>query len=527
MFASIGVRNLASTLAAVVLLAGAPALAQQPDINVQRFEASPHEGDMMAIRTATQPTSDGPSGGLFLTYTKDPLRLVDNRFDPVQTFQLVDNMLTADLFAAWSFWRSLSVGLNVPVALYSKGASGFQGAAPADATGLGDLRLSLRYLIVPRAAEGFGLGIEALVGFPTATSGTWAGDANVTFTPRVIADWRIADFLLAANVGYRVKEGQELATYDAGGEVLLGLGAEYRLFDDRLGILGELLSSTNQEDFFGRSGTTLEGQIGLNYCIAGVSRVYAAGGGGMLDGIGDPSLRVTAGVRIESCGLPPEPPKDRDGDGVVDGDDACPDVPGIETRDPATNGCPADKDGDGIYDKDDACVDVPGVKSDDPKKNGCPSDRDQDTIIDAEDACPDVPGPRSDVKELNGCPPPKVTKEKIEILQRIEFEVDRDILLAASERILDEVARVILENPEIKIVTIEGHTDNTAAADYNMKLSEKRAKAVKAYLIKKGIEGKRLKTVGYGLTRPIAGNDTEEGKQKNRRVEFKVQWEEK
>ena len=131
------------------------------------------------------------------------------------------------------------------------------------------------------------------------------------------------------------------------------------------------------------------------------------------------------------------------------------------------------------------------------------------------------------MKELNGCPPPKVTKEKIEILQRIEFEVDRDILLAASERILDEVARVILENPEIKIVTIEGHTDNTAAADYNMKLSEKRAKAVKAYLIKKGIEGKRLKTVGYGLTRPIAGNDTEEGKQKNRRVEFKVQWEEK
>lgn len=583
-----GALALAGLLVAAVAGFGLDARAEGPEINVQRFEASPHQGDIMTVRTATEPQADGLSGGLFLTYAMDPLRLVDNRFENDMEFQLVDNLLMGDLFAAWSLWKSLSIGLNVPVVLLSSGENGFNGVPPADGFGLGDLRLSARYLIIPRKAEGFGFGVEALVGFPTASADTWAGDASLTFTPRLIADYRFGNTLLAANLGYRLKEGQSLATYDTGGEILLGLGAEHRLLDDKLGIMGELNAGTSQEDFFGSAGTNMEGQVGANYCIAGISRVYAAGGGGFLEGIGDPALRLTAGVRFEKCGRPEEPVADRDGDGILDQDDACPDVAGVKSDDPKKNGCPADRDGDGIYDKDDACVDVPGVKStdpkkngcpadrdgdgildkddacvdvpgvkstdpkkhgcppdldndgiydkddacvdvpgvksDDPKKNGCPSDRDGDGVYDKDDACPDVPGVKSEDKALNGCPPPKVEKEKIIVLQQIEFETDKDVILPDSEKILDEVARVIKENKGIKTVIVEGHTDNVATAEYNLKLSQRRAKAVVKYLVKVGISSKMLKSAGYGMTRPIADNGTEEGRQKNRRVEFKLVW---
>ena len=521
-------RNCVASFAAAVVVALmiVPAAAQQPEINVQRFEASPHEGDIMSIRTASQPGEDGFSGGFFINYARNPLRLYDKRFPQAQTFQLVDTLVMGDFFAAYSLWKSLSIGVNIPVAMLSEGSSGFPGTAPADGGGLGDVKLSVRYLIIPRAQEGFGLGFEALVGFPTATSGAWVGDANLTVTPRLIADWKVSNLLLAANAGYRIRESQALAAYDVGGELLFGLGAEYRLLEERLGLMAELQAATNQEDFFGSNGTSVEGQVGANYCVAGISRLFLAGGGGLTSGLGDPSLRVTGGVRFESCGKPeveaPVKVLDKDGDGVPDQEDACVDVPGVATKNPKTNGCPSDKDGDGIYDKDDACVDVPGVKTGDPKTNGCPSDKDGDGIYDKDDACPDVPGPRSEVKELNGCPPPKVTEKKIEILQRIEFEVDSDVLLPASERILDEVARVITENPKIKSVSIEGHTDNTGAAAHNRTLSLKRAKSVREYLIKKGIDGKMLKTVGFGPGKPIADNDTDEGRQKNRRVEFNI-----
>lgn len=116
-------------------------------------------------------------------------------------------------------------------------------------------------------------------------------------------------------------------------------------------------------------------------------------------------------ARVVSLGLHvaygrADAPKDRDRDGVLDDDDACPDVPGPRTRDPRTNGCPApkDRDRDGVLDVVDACPDVPGVASADPSKNGCPGDRDGDGIADAVDACPAVPGVRTDDPRTNGCP---------------------------------------------------------------------------------------------------------------------------
>jgi outer membrane protein OmpA-like peptidoglycan-associated protein len=215
-------------------------------------------------------------------------------------------------------------------------------------------------------------------------------------------------------------------------------------------------------------------------------------------------------------------PKDRDGDGIPDAEDACPDVKGVRTDDPKTNGCPPDRDHDGIIDAEDACPDVPGVRTNDPKTNGCPPDRDHDGIIDAEDACPDVPGIRTNDPKTNGCPETKVrfTANEIVILEQVEFDVDRSTIKKVSDKLLDEVAGVLRDHPEILKVEVQGHTDSTGGAAHNKILSGQRADAVLKALVKRGIAKSRLISQGFGQTKPIADNSTDAGRQKNRRVQF-------
>ena len=108
------------------------------------------------------------------------------------------------------------------------------------------------------------------------------------------------------------------------------------------------------------------------------------------------------------------------------------------------------------------------------------------------------------------------------VLKRIEFEFDRSVILPVSYPILDEVVSLLKANPTIRHVVIEGHTDNQGTAEYNQKLSEDRANSVMAYLVDKGVESIRLSAKGFGFDRPRATNDTDEGRQRNRRVEFHI-----
>ena len=253
------------------------------------------------------------------------------------------------------------------------------------------------------------------------------------------------------------------------------------------------------------------------------------------------------------------PPPDRDHDGIIDADDACPDDPGVSDPDPKKNGCPKpkDRDGDGILDKDDACPDEPGVADPDPKKNGCPkpADRDEDGIPDVEDACPDIKGVRTSDPATNGCPPdtdgdgirddkdacpnekgvpdpdptkngcPKavrVTEKEIVILEQVQFDTGKATIKKASDSLLDQVAAVLAEHPEILRLEVQGHTDTRGTPEFNQGLSQKRADAVDKALVTRGIDPKRLAAKGYGQDVPIADNDSDAGRQKNRRVEFKI-----
>ena len=221
------------------------------------------------------------------------------------------------------------------------------------------------------------------------------------------------------------------------------------------------------------------------------------------------------------------PDPDNDGDGILDAQDACPDdaedVDGFEDDD----GCPElDNDGDGIDDPADGCPmvaeDLDGFQDSD----GCPEpDNDGDGFPDAEDLCPNEPENVNDFKDDDGCPDDViavVSGEKIVILEKILFKYNRDTILKRSYPVLEAVKNTLIENPRIKKIRIEGHTDDKGSDSYNQKLSEKRATAIMRYLVEAGIDPDRLMAVGYGEARPLESNETEEGRERNRRVEFTI-----
>lgn len=201
-------------------------------------------------------------------------------------------------------------------------------------------------------------------------------------------------------------------------------------------------------------------------------------------------------------------------------------MPGVRTDDPKTNGCPppADRDKDTIIDPEDACPDEPGVRTDDPKTNGCPApkDTDGDGILDPVDACPEVPGPANEDPKKDGCPTARVEKGQIRILEQVQFAYNSDRILKASDYILEAVHKVLSDNPQIKLIEVQGHTDNKGGDQYNLNLSKRRAASVMKWLTAKGIDKKRMKSQGFGKKNPIDTNDTEEGRANNRRVEFHI-----
>lgn len=239
---------------------------------------------------------------------------------------------------------------------------------------------------------------------------------------------------------------------------------------------------------------------------------------------------------------PPPPPVDTDKDGIIDSLDKCPTVPGIAKY----QGCPIpDTDKDGLNDEEDKCPTVAGL----PRYQGCPiPDTDKDGINDEEDKCPTKAGPASNQgcpfvdTDGDGIPDPEdrcpnlfgtvanhgCPEIKQDVIVRVNYAADniyfatgKYVLLSRSFKGLNEVATILKETPALRLV-IDGHTDNVGSDASNQTLSDNRAAAVKAYLVKQGIDESRLISTGYGESKPIADNTTAAGRQKNRRVEMKL-----
>ena len=208
-------------------------------------------------------------------------------------------------------------------------------------------------------------------------------------------------------------------------------------------------------------------------------------------------------------------PNDVDGDGISDANDKCPNLAGNAAND----GCPTDTDGDGVYDKNDNCPELVGIGA----NNGCPADSDKDGVYDKIDKCPN----RAGSAKNNGCPEARITEEERSLLDRamsaVEFNTGSAVLKTNSKSILVEINQMLEKYPRYKL-NISGHTDDQGDASVNQKLSEGRAQACYDFLTLRGVDPERLSYEGFGETVPKFSNDTQIGRQGNRRVEFKFHY---
>ena len=205
---------------------------------------------------------------------------------------------------------------------------------------------------------------------------------------------------------------------------------------------------------------------------------------------------------------------DSDSDGVADNEDECPEEEGLVEF----NGCP-DTDTDGVADKDDQCPNEPGAV----ENKGCPwADSDGDGVSDNIDTCPEEAGSI----ENNGCP--ELSNEVVQTINELATQIN---FAAGTDRVqgravlesLNEIKILLDNNPDGNLI-IEGHTSSDGDANANLQLSQRRAAAVKVFLVNLGVNPDRLKTEGYGEERPIDDNETLEGRAKNRRVQFRTEF---
>jgi len=223
---------------------------------------------------------------------------------------------------------------------------------------------------------------------------------------------------------------------------------------------------------------------------------------GVYDGL-DQCPATTSGVKVDRQGCPP----DSDGDGVPDFRDKCPNTPKGVAVD--ASGCPLDTDGDGVSDNQDKCPTVPAPDTED----GCPVvpkvvDSDGDGIADEQDKCPTVAAPGT----ADGCLP-------VLTLRGVNFDNASASLRPEAFATLDEAAATLKQWGDTK-VEVAGHTDSLSTDEYNLQLSQRRAEAVRDYLVGKGIAAERLTARGYGEANPVGDNATEQGRFANRRVEL-------
>lgn len=256
------------------------------------------------------------------------------------------------------------------------------------------------------------------------------------------------------------------------------------------------------------------------------------------DGVGDFLDRcpnTPDGVPVDANGCP----LDSDRDGVIDPVDRCPDTPeGVPVD---ADGCPLDSDQDGVINSKDLCPNTPfGAEVD---VNGCPYDTDQDGVPDYRDDCPNTPygvpvndrgcsrdndgdGVNNEIDQCPntfpglevdqvGCP----IRNQVITLHNVHFEFDRADLLPDSRQLLRKVAKSLNDQPLLRL-EVAGHTDSKGSDSYNLKLSERRAAAVRAFLVQEGVAAANVTSQGYGETKPIAENTTDEGRAQNRRVEI-------
>ena len=536
----------------------------------------------------------------------------------------VDNIITATLIAAFGIKAGpveLEFAASAPLRIMG-GDRGpdFEGD-PANANddeefgfdgqGLGNVGLHVKTRLLKTSKHPVGLGLIASVFLPTTNpKDRFLGEDQLVPQLMMIVDKEVGQrrrLRLALNAGIRLRSEARTftdsdttdpsgrpapitnGTMTAAHELPFGVAAAYAISPQKFDVVAELIGSVPVGD--SDNYQPLEALGGVKLYLARNSFLSLGAGRGLMPAKGaNPDLRAFIGIvfepnigdrdgdglkdDVDKCPDDPEdfddfededgcPEPDNDRDGILDEDDKCPLIPedkdGFQDEDGCPEGDKNDRDGDGILDNVDKCpddpedfdqfededgcpdpdndqdgiLDVDDLCPNDPEdkdgfedEDGCPDlDNDKDRILDVDDKCPNEPETYNGLEDQDGCPDRGrvvVTDTAIEILDMVYFETNKATIKTVSYPILDAVAATMVGNPSIGLIEVQGHTDERGNDAFNLDLSDRRAAAVKKYLMDKGVEENRLESQGYGETQPVDRNHNEAAWSKNRRVAFLI-----
>jgi outer membrane protein OmpA-like peptidoglycan-associated protein len=494
------------------------------------------------------------------------------------TSSVVHRQLTGHINWNLGLWDHLVIYMDIPYHFIIDAGQGAQAGLPSgppagqydyllpNGAHFGDIYFGARGNILGTRADVFELALQATLTVNTSSltddQQKYAG--QVSKSPYIggwfelLATFNAGDIVrIPIQVGYKLGTQGQAVTPNlfVGNEFTFGGGLLLMLGEDKFMISAETFGRTAANStvaWWSREETPVEVLGGFKYLHPKGFVIGVSGSAGVTPGYGAPDWRGVGMIGytmpepeknldadgdgilddVDQCPTEPEdfdgfqdedgcPDLDNDGDGVLDANDGCPndaeDVDGFQDED----GCPdPDNDGDGILDVDDQCPNEPGTL----ENNGCPDpDRDGDGVPDRIDNCPDEPG----TVENHGCQEAQLVvigEGQLQILEMVYFKTGSAQIQKRSDALLNNVAKVMLAHPEIKLVRVEGHTDSTGSLKFNMRLSKKRADSVVRYLVNRGgVAKERLMSEGFGPTRPLVPDaKTKAELAQNRRVEFHI-----
>ncbi len=431
-------------LGAVALSVSAlDAFAQAPppsttSFQLEQFEPSPLMGtDILNVSTSDVMPHLDLAAGLLFHYVNNPLALRRAAGDEDIVARLVEHQLKADLSIAIGLWERFALGFVLPMALYQTGDDlaivgrpGEQVEGPA----LQDARVFVKMrLLDPDEAGGFGIHLTVPIYVPLGDTDGFGGDDSVRIKPTLGLEYRDSgSFTLALNVGYLFRPERPAHDYTSDHSVPFALGVELATGHAPLSVIGTLFGSIvfgdSRDPFALEEGVDapgdrgvdvpLEALAGLRYRFDDAWSMQAGGGAGLTQDVGSPTFRAFVGVTYTPT------TRDRDGDGVMDSDDKCRDVPEDKDGFQDTDGCPdLDNDRDQVPDVADgqldasgygACRDAPEDVDGFEDEDGCPDlDNDRDGSPDGNDKCPNAPEDRDDFEDEDGCPDPDNDQDKV------------------------------------------------------------------------------------------------------------------
>lgn len=482
-----------------------------PSLQLQRFQPAPGPADYITVWGTGISEHMEWTAGAYFNYGTNPMQLGAYERPGERTVSYQANL---DFVGTLGLYDLVELGVLIPWTMRQRSVElqpilpvGSPSRSDLPRTGLNDLRLTAKYQWQGLHEGRFGLSFVGALSAPTGRSNALTSDGGFGGELLAVGEYVFAETIrTSANLGFRYRPGtRQIRENILGNEVTWGLAAHAPFFTDDVDAIAELSGAfplQSQEPLTGITPGEVPVEIrgALRYGIAPDWSLTTGMSAGMGDGIGAPRWRFFAGISGKWAtggwwNVNYRRPRFQ---GRTDPCD-----PRIREQqlgrlrfDPTE--CPDHQDGWDEDEVDTAWLDEP-VESPDPEW----MDRIQEDGTDEEGGA-------------------MLRQGAIIITEQVTFETGSADLTEESFAILDDVAALINRHDDIRRLRVEGHTDNVGGAGMNLELSEARSESVRQYLITMGVDADRVQAVGYGESRPVADNDTAEGRAKNRRVEFNI-----